>query len=330
MGSLYENKELLLRELENARCILTERELCKRLEWSRATFYRALDVLREDNQIELRRGEGYRLTADVEPFHGFLPQELESLAVFWQMFENVQKPLSEPYEALKTAFLRHLRARGVPFETWQNRIHYLLPHQRKQVTPATFRKISEAILHQKVISFQFSKKDSARPEKREVHPQQLIFYRNGWSLDALDESRIGASGPEDKGLRQFPLDLISQVRTVRKPWQEVSTLELQQFFASGYGLYAGKADALAKIQFTGIAASYVEREQWHPHETKEILPGGTLRLTIPYVSKHPEELIGDILRWGENAVVEGPPELKKQVREKIKASAKNYNDNHEK
>lgn len=327
MGSLYENRERLLRELENARsCCLTEHELCERLGCSRATFFRALTALREDSKIELRPGGGYRLIADKESFHGILPQELESLAVFWRMFEGIQKPLSEPYETLKAAFLRHLRNLGIPFEAWQDRIRYLLPHQRREVTPVTFGKISDALLHHKVIRFRFRKYGKAEPEMREVHSQQFVFYRNGWSLAALDESRVGREGADDIGLRQFPLDLISGVRITGKPWKEVNPSQLKRRFASGYGLYAGEADSVARIHFSGVAAFYVQREQWHPEEKKEIFADGNLRLSVPYVSAHPEELIGDILRWGNEAFVEEPPELKERVREKIRRMAEKYRE----
>lgn len=318
MSSQFENIHLLVSFLETLRSPVPAKRLMKEFEWSRPTLFRAIQAAKAENHnITCERGMGYRLVPqeDRQGTEGFTPKELESLAVVWQMLENTQNEWVGQYADMRSTILQRLRNMGVPVEQWEGRVRYLPQHRRR--TPAgVFRKVSHALLHRKVLKFQFSKADKA-PETREVHPQQLVLYRNGWSLDALDESRIGMRGPDDRGIRQFALDLLSNVREVKKDWKEVPREVLKAEMASGYGLFAGKADATAKIRFSNAAAFYVAREVWHTNQTLDHKRNGTLLMQIPYVSQHPEELLGDILRWGENAEVVGPIRLKQLWKEKI-------------
>lgn len=298
----------------------------KEFEWSRATLFRAIKGAEEQGyNIENERTLGYMLRPNEHQsestFNHFTPKELESLAVVWQMLENTQNEWVEQYADFRSAILQRLRTLGISLEQWEGRVRYL-PQHRRRVSAGVFRKVSHALLHKKVIRFHFTRQNGV-VEFREVHPQQLMLYRNGWSLDALDESRIGLRGKHDLGIRQFSLDLLSDIREVKKKWVAIAISDLTQELAGGYGLYAGIPDGEAVVHFKGIAAFYVSRETWHKRQKSRSLENGLLELRIPYVSEHPDELLGDILRWGENAQVIGPKKLKEQWKEKIRKMA-NY------
>lgn len=319
MSSLFENTHLLVSFLETRRQCISAKALMREFEWSRPTLFRTLSAAREaGHNIDNERGLGYRLQPQEKTTHlnGFTPKEMESLAVVWQMLDNTQNEWISQYSEFRSALLARLRSMGIAVEQWEGRIHYLPQHRRK--TPAgIFRKISHALLHRKVIRFEFQSfgKDTVI---REVHPQQLILYRNGWSLDALDVSRIGKQGPEDSGIRQFSLDLIENVREVKKTWIEIPQDHLRQELSGGYGLFAGESNAVATIKFRDIASFYVARETWHTRQQSQKNTDGSITLRIPYIAEYPDELIGDILRWGEMAEVLGPDDLRKRWKEKIR------------
>lgn len=318
MSSLFENIHTLVSHLETRRAPVSARTLMESLEWSRPTLFRAIQAAKfAKHNIICERSKGYSLVScsEMAGREGFTPKELESLAVVWQMLENTQNEWVEQYAEMRSNILQRLRNMGVPIEQWEGRVLYLPQHRRK-VKTGIFRKISHALLHRKVIRFQFVR-ENGRTESREVHPQQLVLYRNGWSLDALDISRIGARSVRDLGIRQFALDLMSDIREVKMHWSEVPIVKLKAHMASGYGLFAGEADATAKIRFKDKAAFYVARETWHKDQHITPKQDGSIIMEIPYVSMHPEELLGDILRWGECAQVLGPMQLKKQWKNKI-------------
>lgn len=318
MPSQYENVIELIKHLEALRYPTSFQELLQHLGWSRPTLFRALKAAEEQgHHIVNIRGEGYKLEArtDLPQLTAFTASEMEGLAVLWQMLEHTQNEWISQYAGLKSALMDQLRKQGVPIENWEGRVHYLPQHRRLTPT-AVFRKASQALIHRKALKITYQTYGKS-PENREIHPQQLVLYRNGWILNALDPSRIGKEGPQDQGIRQFSMDLISKIQVSKTPWIEVPTHKLKKALGEGYGIFAGKADAQAVLQFTGVAAFYASRECWHPKQQATTQANGTLILKVPYVSHHPAELLGDILRWGEDVQVLKPLELKKMWKEKI-------------
>lgn len=319
MASLYENTHQLIGILENYRYPVTTERLLNELSCSKAKLYRILKYAQISGyEICNSRGIGYSLNAqswDQKKWKGFTPQELEGLAVLWQMVENLPNGWLSQYKEIRSALLARLRTMGIPVEQWENRVIALPQHQRK-TDASVFRKVSHALLHRKVIRFHYKRFGKAE-EQREVHPQQLILYRNGWSLDALDVSKVHFNHAEDQGIRQFSLDLMSSTREVKKKWISVPAETLKKEFESGYGLFAGQANSIAVIKFTNLAAFYVQREIWHKEQRIEVKSDGTILLSVPYVKEHPEELLGDILRWADSAQIMEPQELKNLWKNKV-------------
>ena len=80
---------------------------------------------------------------------------------------------------------------------------------------------------------------------------------------------------------------------------------------AGYGIFPGPAIATAVIHFTPDAARWIADEIWHPAQQQRALPDGGLELSIPYA--HPRELLMDVQRYGADAEVIAPPELREQM-----------------
>ena len=57
-----------------------------------------------------------------------------------------------------------------------------------------------------------------------------------------------------EGLRTFSLSGILEVEILKEKARLVSEKELQEYFASAYGFFGGKADKVAEILLSGSAA----------------------------------------------------------------------------
>lgn len=318
MPSQYENVIELIKHLEQLRYPTSFQELLQQFGWSRPTLFRAMKAAEEQgHHIVNIRGEGYKLEArtDLPQLTAFTASEMEGLAVLWQMLEHTQNEWISQYDGLKSALMEQLRNHGVPIENWEGRVQYI-PQHRRHTPTAVFRKASQALIHRKALKIIYQTYGKP-PESREIHPQQLVLYRNGWILNALDPSRIRKEGPKDLGIRQFSMDLISKIQISKTPWIEVPISQLKKTLREGYGIFAGNADAEAVLRFSGVAAFYAARECWHPQQKITKQTNGTLEMRIPYVSQYPAELLGDILRWGEDVQILKPLALKKMWKEKI-------------
>jgi predicted DNA-binding transcriptional regulator YafY len=104
--------------------------------------------------------------------------------------------------------------------------------------------------------------------------------------------------------------------------KEVADAELDRVLASGYGIFSGASVQWAVLRFTPERARYISLEEWHPRQKSRFEKDGSFVLEVPYSSQ--TELLGDILKWGEEVEVLSPKELRDAVARKARATAKRY------
>ncbi|TWO68653.1 WYL domain-containing protein [Caenimonas sedimenti] len=80
---------------------------------------------------------------------------------------------------------------------------------------------------------------------------------------------------------------------------------------------------MAVLKFSAERARWVRREQWHPQQEGRDEADGGYVLSVPYSDDR--ELLGDVLRFGEDVEVVGPGELRTtRVQRALLASAARY------
>jgi predicted DNA-binding transcriptional regulator YafY len=141
-----------------------------------------------------------------------------------------------------------------------------------------------------------------------------VHYRDAWYLDPWDES----TGE----LRTFSLDRISRPKVLMEDAVAIPDAELDEHFASGYGIFGGKADKTAVLVFDSERARWVADEEWHPEQQGIWLPDGRYELRIPY--QDPRELVMDILRHGPHVEVLEPPSLVEAVKQDLARALGQY------
>lgn len=150
---------------------------------------------------------------------------------------------------------------------------------------------------------------------RKVSPQRIVHYRETWYLDAWDD--------EKDALRSFSIDRIRKVKELGEQALDVTEKDLDEHYASAYGIFGGKADKVAVLVFTAEKARWVADEVWHPQQKNKWLEDGRYELTIPY--RESRELVMDILRHGCAVEVMDPERLREDVAREVRAMHELYN-----
>ena len=194
-----------------------------------------------------------------------------------------------------------------------DRLH-VLRTQARQGDPSVFRLVTEAVLSARQLHFSYRARSSDRASLRRVSPQRLIHHRDNWYLDAWDAGR--------ETLRRFALDRINDPVLSTEPAIDVPTEQLDAHFDAGYGIFAGADVGTAVIHFSAHAARWVADEHWHPKQRMRHLKGGGLELTLPY--SNPRELLMDVQRYGADAEILSPPELRSELRAMLAAALARY------
>jgi len=289
---------------------------------SERTARRVIAELRDELQAPIeyeRERNGYRYAgADQDSFElpgiWFSAAELYALLTSHQLLDALQPGLFAPYIApirdrLK-ALLAHQNAGHADFA---HRIR-LLQIAARPSDLGVFRTLATAVLEHKRLRLLYHGRVRDKITERTVSPLRLVYYRSNWYLDSWCHLR--------KDFRHFSIDRLHPVAVLDEPAREFPDEELDEHFASAYGIFAGAPTATAVLRFTSSAARWVADEQWHPQQEGQVLPDGGYELRVPY--SQPQELVMDILKYGPEVEVLDPPALREQVAAALEAAAAKY------
>ncbi|PVY79145.1 putative DNA-binding transcriptional regulator YafY [Tamilnaduibacter salinus] len=290
------------------------------LEVSRNTITRDFEYLRDTlgAPIEYCRdwnGHQYAPDAPVFELPGFWmnPSELHALLACEQLLESVQPGLMTYHLApLRQRIRKVLGEAGHDAEQVSERVR-IQPVQRRDTDDRIFDPVAEATLRSDRLVIDYNSRSGNGAREREISPQRLLHYRSNWYLLAFCH--------QSDALRLFSLDRIRKVQATDGTAEPVSPEELDAFTSGGFGIFGGTPTATAHIRFTPHAARWVAEEQWHPDQTSEWREGW-YHLWVPY--SQPTELVMDVLKFGADAEVIGPMDLREMVAGKVRALAKIY------
>ncbi|WP_303287922.1 YafY family protein [Marinobacter sp. SS8-8] len=306
--------------LRNARHPVPMRVFMDALEASRNTITRDFEFLRDSLGAPIeycRQHNGHQYAPDSSEFElpGFwmTPTELYALLACEQLLENVQPGMITSRLAPLKDKIRHLLGEsGHDAERISERIH-IQPIQARTAAHQIFDPVAEATLAGKRLTFSYSARSGTGSTHRQTDPQRLLHYRSNWYLLAVCRT-AGA-------LRLFSLDRISEPRVQGTPSAQRTIAELDGFAYASFGIFGGGPKGTAHLRFSSHAAEWVADEIWHPDQIGEHRDGG-YHLKVPYSDER--ELVMEVLRYGADVEVLGPPELRAEVVLRIRKMAGMY------
>src|SRR5262249_10887299 len=104
--------------------------------------------------------------------------------------------------------------------------------------------------------------------------------------------------------------------------KDIADKRLDEVLGSGYGIFSGDNVTWATLRFPPGRARWVAAEQWHPQQRGTFTKDGSYELAVPY--RDDRELLMDILKYGADCVVVGPPALRQRVRDEIRRTGALY------
>lgn len=313
---------MLDRVLRNRRTPVPREELLHELECSEPTLYRLIREMRFylNAPIEWddeRRGYYYKREGESDTYQlpglWFNSKELQALLVFDRLFEELGPGLlGEHLAALSKRITELLQHKRLGLNEAARRVRVLGMASR----PAgrCFQTLASATLQRRKLRIVYHGRARDRVTERVISPQRLVHYRDSWLLDAYCHKR--------NALRTFSVDRVLEASEIPEAANEIPDDELDEYFASSYGIFSGKADKTAVLRFSAERARWVADERWHPRQVGQFLTDGRYELRIPY--RHDEELVMDILRHGREVEVVAPPALRESVRKALRDALSQY------
>jgi len=307
--------------LKTSRYPVSRKQLEEKLECSRNTIGRLIGDLKNFYGAPIdydRKRNGYYYTEDGASYElpglWFNESELYALLTAQQLFNNIEpgllqskiKPLTDRIEKL----LQLDESAAIEIS---KRVYIHLQSYRTNDSDI-FQKIAFNLINRNKINITYDARTSAVQTVRDISPQRLTHYRDNWYLDAWCHTR--------HALRSFSLDKISNIKSLNENAEEINEQALSKHFSSSYGIFSGEEKHKAIIRFSQTQARWIADEQWHPKQKSIWLADGRYQLEIPY--HDPQELIMDILKYGPEAEVIAPENLRLQVIQKLEKSLEKY------
>ncbi len=313
---LYQYKTLL-----SSGKVVGKAALLDALEISDATFKRDIAKLRDQLHVPIRFNRdlgGYQmeqLHTDTElPGVWFSADEMLALLTIEQMLTQLEPGLLGPkLKPLQQRLADMLAKQGISQGQLAQRIR-LLQAGKRRVTLKNFEAVASATMGRKRIAVSHYNRQNGEQVQRTVSPQQLVYYRDNWYLDAWCHLR--------QALRSFAVDAIATCDVLGEAAHEVDAEQLHRAMRSSYGIFGGAPKAWAKLRFTPERARWVSRELWHPAQRSETEADGSYVLQVPYSDER--ELVGDILRFGAEVEVVEPADLRGRVKRALHEAAGRY------
>jgi len=322
----FESVNLLFKLLKDARYPISKSQLQEKLECSAATVERYLTELRDTygQKVEyIREHKGYQLVLndnDIElPSHLFTSQEINAILLVDQLIDELEPGfLKDDMQSVKQHLNRIKGNFSVKQSLSEKRIRMINIGKRKSKNN-NLSKITQAVLQRKLITVAYDSRSSeSKSSSRMLSPQRLTHYRDNWYLDAWCHDK--------NDLRTFSLERIDNLSVLKSGSKSqiinVSDKRLDDHYTKTFGIFGGQIQDWATLKFTPHRAQWVSEEIWHHDQIETWLEDGSYQLKIPYGNDL--ELIGDILKYGDQVEVIAPTELRQKIKLQIKQLSSIY------
>lgn len=308
----------LKRILDSRRTPITLRGLMDAMECSESTARRLLYSYRDDFGAPIAydyKHRGWYLEQGPDdrpeelPGTWFTPAELHALLTARELLRQIQPGLlAEQTAPIAQRIERLLKDRGIGPDQIAQRVR-LVRIGARDCPAETFTVVTHALLDRVRLRLEYHPRgrdpedDAQHDQTRDVSPQRISWYRGNWYLDAWCHRA--------KDLRRFSIERIANPQPIDTAARDIPDAQLDQHLASAFGIFGGAPTATAVLRFTARRARWVAEETWHRDQQSSWLPDGRYQLTLPYA--HSQELLMDILKYGPDCEIVGPPELRAEA-----------------
>lgn len=210
------------------------------------------------------------------------------------LFEKVKTTLPKQYHHYLNQFADIIQFAPIPKSTAKR--------SRKFLTV-----IQQALAEQRIIEIEYYAPSRQSRSRRKVEPYRLWFSGRAHYLIGYCRLR--------NDVRLFAVDRIRSLTLCDAGFKSPPVTKIDALMADSFGVFRGDP-VVVGIVFSPRVADYIKETEWHDSQriTLQADGGVLLEMTVAGI----EEVKYWILKWGKDAKVAYPPELREAVREEAR------------
>jgi len=178
----------------------------------------------------------------------------------------------------------------------------------------TFQVSAQALLESRLLRFTYRSPLDAHVSHRLVEPHHLQHYMGSWLLLGWCRQR--------QDWRKFMLSRMTDATPAEDSFLPRPQAEWWHHLTGAYGIFQGDEHVKVKLLFSPGRARWVREQVWHPDQTMEAWPDGSLLLSLPVADFR--ELKLRILQYGAEVEVLEPDSLRGEIRQEAEAVSALY------
>ena len=162
--------------------------------------------------------------------------------------------------------------------------------------------INEAVINRKIIEIVYFTMGRKKMTRREVAPYRLWYVDGGFYLIGYCRWK--------KEIRIFAIDRIKKFRLSDETFEVPDDFDLYELTKYSFGVFHDEP-VKVRVHFSADVAGYIKEKVWHASQRIEELDDGSVIFEAEVAGT--EEIKFWIMRWGSNACVLEPEELRKEI-----------------
>ena len=162
--------------------------------------------------------------------------------------------------------------------------------------------INEAVINRKIIEIVYFAMGRKKMTRREVAPYRLWYADGGFYLIGYCRWR--------KEIRIFAIDRIKKLRLTDEPFEVPDDFDVDELTKYSFGVFHDES-VKVRVHFSADVAGYIKEKVWHASQRIEVLDDGSVIFEAEVAGT--EEIKFWIMRWGSNAYVLEPEELREEI-----------------
>lgn len=228
-------------------------------------------------------------------------QYWRGIETFWnKVQETVPNGVYDHY----SRYRKSLHVIGSPSKTYEHHAGAL-------------KTINRAMIEHRIVEIEYEPVGKPATVRR-IEPYGLAVYQSSIYVVA---AATEVEDPNER-LRHWKLDRFHRATALDEYFKPDENIDLSSHLGKSIGIFSGEDPTPVRIRLGQHAAAWVGEDPWHPEQSLDNQPDGTVILTVP--ASHPREVLPKVLSLGSDAEVLGPKQFRDAVGKAVKGMAAKY------
>lgn len=185
------------------------------------------------------------------------------------------------------------------------------------IAPSTLQCVTLAAIAGEQLEFTYFSPYKQESSRRTADVHLVHNYAGDWYAISYDHKA--------RDFRDFHIGRISDIRPTGRSFEPQKGWNKEEYLRRGFSMTRGGRLTTVEIVFDSYQAQWMrERQKFHPDETREELPDGSLRIRFKVGEAGLEAVARFCLQYAGNCIAEKPKKLREIIMQKLERSTRQY------